>query len=54
MFFKIIFLLVISQIDCEPINEESVDFSGHKLIRILPKRQADLRILQKYESQFNV
>jgi len=55
MLCKIVCLLVVVQIAVSStLVEKPVDFSQHQIIRVLPKKLKDLRVLEKIKDDFNV
>jgi hypothetical protein len=54
MLCKTIFFLVIARLSTGVVIEAPVDFSQHKLIRILPNRITQLDVLEKIKTDFKV
>jgi poly(3-hydroxyalkanoate) synthetase len=54
MLCKTIFLLVIARLSTGVVIEAPVDFSQHKVIRILPNRITQLNALEKIRTDFKV
>jgi hypothetical protein len=54
MLCKTIFLLVIARLSTGVVTEAPVDFSQHKVIRILPNRITQLNVLEKIKTDFKV
>jgi hypothetical protein len=54
MLCKTIFLLVIAHFTIGAVIEAPVDYSQHKIVRILPNRVKQLNVLEKIKTNFNV
>jgi hypothetical protein len=54
MLRKTIFLLVIVRLSTGVVTDAPVDFSQHKLIRILPDRITHFDVLDKIKTHFKV
>ncbi len=54
MLCKTIFLLVFAHLTIGAVIEAPVDYSQHKIIRILPNRVRQLKVLEKIKTDFNV